>query len=184
VVPRAGLEGCGESHHHGDSIPGPSKSSESLYHLSFLGSLIKVNVKVKFTIVQALMLCTGRTVKCTVLQALRLCTGRTVKCTAVQALRLCTGRTVKCTLVQALRLCVGRTAHRGSRGIPLPFHDHSIRRGEGASLRPRPLITPRKVQVPIVQEAGWAPGPVWTGAENLEPTGIRSPDCPTRSQSL
>jgi len=23
--------------------------------------------------------------------------------------------------------------------------------------------------VPIVQEAGWAPGPVWTGAENLAP---------------
>ena len=32
---------------------------------------------------------------------------------------------------------------------------------------------------------GWlAPGPVWTGAENLTPTGIRSPDRPARSQSL
>jgi len=30
--------------------------------------------------------------------------------------------------------------------------------------------------VPIVREAGWAPGPVWTGAENLAPTGIRSSD--------
>jgi hypothetical protein len=29
-----------------------------------------------------------------------------------------------------------------------------------------------------------APGPVWTGAENLAPTGIRSPDRPARSQSL
>jgi len=28
----------------------------------------------------------------------------------------------------------------------------------------------------MVQEAGWAPGPVWTGAENLAPTGIRSSD--------
>ena len=28
----------------------------------------------------------------------------------------------------------------------------------------------------IVQKAGWAPGPVRTGAENLAPTGIRSPD--------
>ena len=36
---------------------------------------------------------------------------------------------VKCTLVQALRLCAGRTAHRGSRGIALPFHDHGIRSG-------------------------------------------------------
>ena len=26
--------------------------------------------------------------------------------------------------------------------------------------------------VPIVQEAGWAPGPVWTGVENLTTTGF------------
>ena len=31
---------------------------------------------------------------------------------------------------------------------------------------PRP---PGKDPVPIVQEAGWAPGPIWTGAENLAP---------------
>jgi len=36
----------------------------------------------------------------------------------------------------------------------------------------RPLFTPGKDPVPIVQEAGWAPGPVWTGAENLIRTGI------------
>jgi hypothetical protein len=33
----------------------------------------------------------------------------------------------------------------------------------------------------IVYGAGWAPGPVWTGAENLPPpppTGIGSPDRP------
>ena len=34
---------------------------------------------------------------------------------------------------------------------------------------PRPLITPGKDPVSILQEAGWAPGPVWTGAENLAP---------------
>jgi len=28
---------------------------------------------------------------------------------------------------------------------------------------------PQKDPVPIVQEAGWATGPVWTGAENLTP---------------
>ena len=87
---------------------------------------------------------------------------------------------VKCTLVQALRLCTGRTAHRGSRGIALPFLDHGTRRGWGVSLTPRPIFTP----VPMVQVAGWASGPVWTGAENLAPTGIRSPGCPARSQSL
>ena len=30
----------------------------------------------------------------------------------------------------------------------------------------------------------WAPGPVCTGAENLAPTWIRSPDRPAGSQSL
>ena len=49
---------------------------------------------------------------------------------------------------------------------------------------PRRLFTPRKDPVPIVQEAGWAPGPVWTGAENLAPTRIRSPELPFRSQPL
>ena len=80
--------------------------------------------------------------------------------------------------------CTGRTAHRGSRGIALPFHDHSTRRGLVVSFKPQPLFTPGKNPVPIVQEAGWAPGPVWTGVENLAPTGIRSPDRPARSQSL
>ena len=39
-------------------------------------------------------------------------------------------------------------------------------------------------QVPIVQEAGWVPGPVWTVTKNLAHTGIRSPDRPSRSESL
>jgi len=76
---------------------------------------------------------------------------------------------VKVTLVQALRLCTGCTAYRGSRGIALPFHDHGTRRGWGVSFTHRPLSTPGKDPVPIVQEAGWAPGRVWTGEENLGP---------------
>jgi hypothetical protein len=44
----------------------------------------------------------------------------------------------------------------------------------------RPYFTPRKDPASSVQEAGWAPGPVWTGAENLASTGIRSPDRPAR----
>jgi hypothetical protein len=46
---------------------------------------------------------------------------------------------------------------------------------------PRPLFTPEKDLVPIVQEAGWAPGPVWTDAKNLADTGIRFPDRPVPS---
>jgi hypothetical protein len=47
-----------------------------------------------------------------------------------------------------------------------------------ANAKPRPHY-PGKDPVPIVQEAGWAPGLVWTGAENLAPTRIRA-----RSESL
>jgi hypothetical protein len=57
--------------------------------------------------------------------------------------------------------------NRGSRGIALFFHGRGTRRGRRVSLTPWPLFTPEKEQVPIVQEAGWAPDPVWTGAENL-----------------
>jgi len=46
------------------------------------------------------------------------------------------------------------------------------------------LVYPGKNPVPNAQEAGWVPGPVWTGAENFGPTGIRSPDCPARNESL
>jgi hypothetical protein len=35
---------------------------------------------------------------------------------------------------------------------------------------PRPR--PGRFLVPIVPEAGWAPEPVWTGAENQTPTGF------------
>jgi hypothetical protein len=45
-------------------------------------------------------------------------------------------------------------------------------------------IIQRDIIIPIVQKAGWAPGPVWTGVENLVPTGIRSPNRPARSVSL
>ena len=55
--------------------------------------------------------------------------------------------------------------------------------GWGVSVKPPPLFTPGNDLVPIVQEAGWSRGPVWTGVENLVLTGIRSPDRPARSQS-
>jgi hypothetical protein len=47
------------------------------------------------------------------------------------------------------------------RGIALPFCDLGARRG--------PFYSQER---PIVQQAVWAPGPVWTCAKNLAPTGI------------
>jgi len=44
--------------------------------------------------------------------------------------------------------------------------------GEGSASRPGRSLPPGKDPVPIVQEAGWAPGPVWTGAKNLVSTWI------------
>ena len=78
---------------------------------------------------------------------------------------------VKVTLVQALRLCTGRMAYRGSRGIALPFLDQGTRRGLGV-ITPPLLFTPGKDPVPVIQEAGWASGPVWMGVENLAPPGF------------
>ena len=49
---------------------------------------------------------------------------------------------------------------------------------------PQPLFTPGKDPVPLVQEAGWAPGPVWTGAENTAHTRILSLDCPAHSVTI
>ena len=44
-----------------------------------------------------------------------------------------------------------------------------------ANATPRRLYPRQSDPVPIVQEAGWAPEPVWTGAKNLAPTVIRFP---------
>ena len=52
------------------------------------------------------------------------------------------------------------------------------------NVTPQPPFTPGKYSVPILQEAGWAPGPVWTGAENLALHRDSMPDRPARSQSV
>ena len=55
--------------------------------------------------------------------------------------------------------------------------------GGWSTLRPG-RFTSGNDPVPIVQEAGWATGPVRTGADNLAPTGTRSPVRPARRESL
>ena len=51
------------------------------------------------------------------------------------------------------------------------------------SSTPRPHFTPGKVPVPILQEAGWAQGTVWTGGKS-RPHRDSISDRPARSQSL
>jgi len=51
------------------------------------------------------------------------------------------------------------------------------------SSTPRPYFTPGKDPVPVLQEAVWAPDPVWTGGKS-RPHLDSIPDHPARSQSL
>ena len=74
-------------------------------------------------------------------------------------------------------------AQRVGRGIAVLFHDRGTRRGWVVSSTSRPSFTPGKGPVPIVQEAGWAPGPVWPG-ENLAPPGFDPRTVQSVAQSL
>jgi hypothetical protein len=47
----------------------------------------------------------------------------------------------------------------------------------------RPLYPRERDPVPILQEVEWDPVPVWKGAKNPAPTGIRSSDLPGQSES-
>ena len=71
-------------------------------------------------------------------------------------------------------------AQRVGRGIALLFHDRGTRRGWVVNSTPRPHFTPGKDQVRILQEAGWAPGPVRTGG-NSRRHRDSTPDRPARS---
>jgi hypothetical protein len=75
-------------------------------------------------------------------------------------------------------------------GVHPIFHVSRIRVNLGArcgwvvKATPLPFYFREKDPVPIVKEDGWASGPVWTVAENLAITEIRSPDSPARSKAL
>jgi len=79
-------------------------------------------------------------------------------------------RTLSTVLVMLVKVKCSRyrpsVARRVGRGIALLFHDHDTRRGWVVSSTPRPHFTPGKDPVPILQEAVWAPEPVWTGRKS------------------
>ena len=95
----------------------------------------------------------------------------------------CAVRTTLFTL-QIIKKGKGKVIrHRVGRCTALLFHDRGTRRGWVVSSTSWPHFTPGKDPVPIVQEAGWATGPVWTGGKS-RPHLDQIPDRPARSQSL
>jgi len=68
-----------------------------------------------------------------------------------------------------------------SRGIAVHFsRTFGTRWGWAGQPHDRAASTPGKDPVPIVQEAGWAPGPVWTGRKS-RPHQDSIPDRPARN---
>jgi len=56
----------------------------------------------------------------------------------------------------------------------------ALERGEWSAARPGRTFPPGKEPVPILEEAGWAPGPVWTGGKSRSHWDL-IPDRPGRS---
>jgi hypothetical protein len=81
---------------------------------------------------------------------------------------------------------VRKSSWRPREGVELscPHFYLSPRWGWVVNAMSKPLYPGYRDLVPIAQEAGWAIGPVWTGAENHTPTGIRSLDHPAFSKLL
>ena len=82
-----------------------------------------------------------------------------------------------------------KTGHEGPEGEQMYSYNFSststLDMWVGGWSTPRTgRFTPRETPGTHCIEAGWAPGPVWTGVENMAFTGIRSPDRPASSKSL
>jgi hypothetical protein len=67
-----------------------------------------------------------------------------------------------------------RTGHKKTEGefISTLSLTSALNGGGWPTPRPRPLYPRKRKTVLIVEEAGWAPGSVWTGVENLAPNGF------------
>jgi hypothetical protein len=79
------------------------------------------------------------------------------------------------------------TFHEGTQGeqsISSTLSLTSAVDGGGWSTPRHCRSNPGNEPVPSVQEATWAPAPVWTDAENLAPTWIPFPDRLAHSESL
>jgi hypothetical protein len=84
----------------------------------------------------------------------------------------------KCCLVGCIEVKIPRNRLEspevvGDRCTSIAVHSLDLGATRGGWSAPHPgRFTPGKDPVPIVQEAEWAPRPVWTCAKNFAPTGI------------
>jgi len=87
---------------------------------------------------------------------------------------------VKFTVLQVMKAQSGSKRHSCTLYLTWALGGVGGQRHASAALRsgkrPGTRCTYMRLAVP--------PWPVWTGAENLAPTGIRSPGCPAFSESL
>jgi len=75
-------------------------------------------------------------------------------------------------------------AHRGVEVLIYSFFNLDSRWRRMANATPWAVYPRERDSLPIVQEAEWAPGPIWTSTENLASTVIRSSDRLARSKTL
>jgi hypothetical protein len=71
--------------------------------------------------------------------------------------------------------------HKGRGGIALIIHNLGAVWGADCQRHDPAALPPEKAQVPTLQEAGWAPGPIRTGEENrrfLTPCRVRTTNYP------
>jgi hypothetical protein len=101
------------------------------------------------------------------------------------------GLNMKYEILKYIYKCKGqihpRTGHEGpewEQMYNLSFFNLSVIWGWVVKATPPPLYLQETDPLSIVQEAEWAPRLAWRVAGKFPPTGIRSPDRPTRSGSL
>ena len=82
-----------------------------------------------------------------------------------------------------VQLKTGHEVQEGNRFIGVLFLQHEFESDRWSTSRSGHFNV-EKDRVPIVYKAGWATGPVWTGAEYLAATRIRSSQRPASSESL
>ena len=80
--------------------------------------------------------------------------------------------------------CKSRDKMHPKSGHEDPERDLRYTSGVGGKPHTQAALPRERDLAPIVLEAGRTPGAVWTGAENLDPIGIRFTDRPTCSESL